>query len=246
MDWMVVCRPVVVFCLVGVAACATAGDDPSDAPPDALTIHLSPDGSPPPPPPDSPDASPTPPPPPPPPPDAAPPPCTPTWTNLLVNAAFDLGTNGWTETSTGGFAIITPAASLPIAPQSGNFAAWLAGYDDAYDQVYQTVTVPAGATALRMTGWRCIATDETIGGGVFDVAGVGILDQSAAPLETLASFTNEDATSATACTWTQFSANAAGVYAGQNVIFFIEASTDFSLPTSFFFDTFSFEAQVCQ
>ncbi len=183
---------------------------------------------------------------PPSPPDAAMGPCTSMWLNLLANTGFDLGATAWTETSTGGYPIVTAAAQLPIPTQAGPFAAWMAGYDSAYDQLYQSVAVPADATALRMSGWRCIASDESPGSGVYDVAGVGILDPSSTPLETLVSFTNEDSISASACTWTPFTATAAGVYAGQSVIFFVEASTDSTLGTSFFFDTFTFEAMVCR
>jgi hypothetical protein len=231
--------PLCAVLLTGAMGCAQ-GVEPEHEP-DAFIIQINVDAQPGPP-----DARPQ---PdafvPPPHPDAAPP-CTLQWINLLANTAFDLGVTGWTETSSGGYPIVTAAAQLPIAPQSGNYAAWLAGYDDAYDQVYQSVAVPPDATGLRMSGWRCVASDEDPGSGIYDVAGVGILDSSATPLETLASFTNEDSISASSCTWAPFSATAAGVYAGQSVIFFVEASTDFSLATSFFFDSFTFEAYVCR
>jgi hypothetical protein len=224
--------------------CAT-GVAPDDGEPDARIIHTTVDAAPNDPPdafvpPEHADAF-----VPPAHPDAAPP-CTPMWQNILANTAFDLGPTSWTETSTGGFTIVTIATQLPIPTQSGAYAAWMAGYDSAYDQLFQSVTVPSDATALRMSGWRCIASDEAPGSGVYDIAGVGILDSSATPLETLASFTNEDSVSAASCAWTPFSATAAGVYAGQSVIFFIEASTDGTLGTSFFFDTFTFEAYVCR
>lgn len=226
-----------------VAGCATAsgGGDPAD-PDGSIIIPNEHDGAP-----DRPDAWQwSPPDAAPPRPDAMPPPCTPAWTNLLTNASLDLGATGWTESSGGGYPIITPAAQLPILPQSGNYAAWTGGYDGAYDQLFQMVTIPPSATGLRMSGWGCFASAETPGSGVWDAAGVGILDASASLLETLVVFTNEHAPSASSCGWIPFSVNAASAYPGQTVIFYVEASNDSINATSFFFDTFVFEALVCE
>lgn len=179
------------------------------------------------------------------PPDAAPTPCTATWQNLLTNASFDLGPSGWMENSGGGYPIVSASAQLPIPTHSGNYAAWTGGYDNAYDQVFQSVTIPADATSLRWSGYGCFASEEAPGSGVYDVAGVGLLNPAGTVLETLYTWSNLNAPSASSCTWTSYSQIASNAYAGQTVTLLVEAVTDSTLGTSFFFDTFVLEALAC-
>src|SRR5690606_4353702 len=60
----------------------------------------------------------------------------------------------------------TPLSPLP----SGSYAAWLGGYDDAADILYQTFTVPAGATNLTVGFYKWLATQETTTSFVYDRA----------------------------------------------------------------------------
>ncbi len=213
-------------CAIAALLSACAVSEPDG--PDGAGIHFLPDAEV-----DRADARPR--------PDAEPE-CTPTWSNLLGNPGFDLGATVWLESSAVDAPIIIPTAQA----HSGGFVAFVAGYDDAFDGIWQTVTIPSAATGLRVSGWRCIASDEDPEGGVFDEALIGIMDASGTTtLEIFAGFDNMDGPSATGCTWTSFLAAAAQVRAGQTVTFVIQAITDGSLPTSFFFDTMVFEAQVC-
>src|SRR2546427_738357 len=81
--------------------------------------------------------------------------CSLVWTNLLTNGALDTGPGTmWVETSLlSPPADIITAADLPLAPQSGTYAAWMGGYLSGDDTLAQQVTVPVGTTALRMSGY---------------------------------------------------------------------------------------------
>jgi hypothetical protein len=202
-----------------------------------------PDAEPPPPPdamPGTPDAAPL--------PDA--PPCTPTTKNLLVNAGFDSGPGGgWTETSAGGFELITSqAGDLPHPAQAGTFAAFLSGYTSppGTDQLLQTITIPASTTALRVKGFRWIETQELSSGGVFDKLFIELLPaQGTSPLETFGAapnFSNKTAST----DWTAFDLPAGATHAGETVRLSVRATFDDSLITNFLVDSLVLEATVCE
>jgi hypothetical protein len=189
-------------------------------------------------------------------PDAAPlpdaPPCTPTTKNLLVNAGFESGPGGgWSETSAGGFELITSqTGDLPHPAQAGTFAAFVGGYNSTTgtqtDQLLQTVTIPASTTALRIKGFRWVETEESGIGGPFDklfiellpATGTGVIETfGAAP-----SFSNKT----TSTDWVAFDLPAAAVHAGETVRFSVRATFDFSDVTNFLVDSLVLEATVCE
>ena len=77
---------------------------------------------------------------------------------LLVNGDFELYHVGWTETGT---VIIRPTGSLPRPPYSGVYAAWLGGYNDADDEMFQNVDVPANINFAKLHLWYWSFTPET-------------------------------------------------------------------------------------
>jgi hypothetical protein len=99
--------------------------------------------------------------------------CTPTgvWQNngtstieLLRNQNFDNTTSTfpWQEASLAMYPIIVSLpANWPVLPQSGPFIAALGGYDGAEDWIFQTVTFPSGATAITLSFYSFVLTDET-------------------------------------------------------------------------------------
>ena len=258
------------FFSLALGACATAGGsdvdagrgelpdaaDRADADPEAPDAAPKPDAAPepdaplpdaePPPPPDAmpgtPDAAPL--------PDA--PPCTPTTRNLLMNPGFDSGPGGgWTETSAGGFALITtvsPAGDLPHAAQAGTFAAFLGGYNAGFastatDRLLQSVTIPASTTALRIKGFRWIETEELAGDGPFDRVFFELLPaQGDTALETFGSFSNQNVVT----DWTAFDLPAAATHAGLSVRLSIRSNVDDSRKTNFLVDSLVLEATVCE
>jgi hypothetical protein len=170
-------------------------------------------------------------------PDAAP--CTPVWTQLLNNADFDAGATSWTETSSGGDII---SDSHPLTPHSGAYVARMAGFNNADTSLYQSVTVPADATGLRLSGFRCYVTSEPLG-TPYDFLDIEIRDSGSNLLETLVSRDNTHA--GATCSWEPFSYTAADPHAGQTIDLSFHGTADESSPTSFYHDSLIFEALAC-
>jgi len=171
--------------------------------------------------------------------DAAPG-CTVQTVQVLTNNAFDAGNVSWvTAPFNAAFPMIDNLADSGYAPQSGGFGAWLNGYAvTSSDRMYQDVAIPASTTALTLTGYRLIYTDEA--GGTFDTASLQVRSTSDAVLATLASWSNADAGG----TWQVFSFNV-GSYAGQTIRLHLSSASDNSFQTSFLFDTLVLNATVC-
>jgi hypothetical protein len=174
------------------------------------------------------------------PPDAAPADaCSPGWIQLLGNGDFESGNTVWTATSNGGDVI--RMGSSPWPPQGGSWQALFLGYNSASQSLTQTVTIPAGATALRLRGYRCFVTNETAS-VPYDNLTIE-LKQGAALLETLAAYSNVDA--GTVCSWTALQVDASSAHAGQTVTLKLLASSDSATATSFGLDTLVLEAFGC-
>jgi hypothetical protein len=167
--------------------------------------------------------------------------CAGHWVELLTNGDFDDGPDPWTQYSELGTDILLDEDDLPLAPDSPHCAAWLGGYNGALDQLYQGVTVPANASALRIRGKSCFATEES-DGNEYDFLTVALLDSADNPLEYL-TWSNLDA--GATCAWTEFEIGAVGSHAGESISLYWEAVTDgeFGI-TNFFLDTLAFEAFV--
>lgn len=166
--------------------------------------------------------------------------CTNVSQQLLVNPGFDQGQNPWIQSAN--FNVIRSSAdspAIPVGVQDGTHAVWLGGDYSVTQTLYQDLLIPANASALELRGYHWVATEEV--GGVWDSAQLELQTTTGSLLESLASWTNEDETTA----WTQFTAPIGGNYAGQTVRLKIQTSTDSSLNTNFFFDSFVFSATVC-
>src|SRR5262249_52485771 len=88
---------------------------------------------------------------------------------LLSNPSFDLGATGWTEMSgLSGAGIINPESEIaPTRAHTAPNVAWLGGYNKGEDKIFQTITIPAGATGMMMTFYYMVETDEDPD-GVYD------------------------------------------------------------------------------
>ena len=197
-----------------------AGDEPDAPPVDRPDARRTPDASPP---------------------DA--PPCTKTWLTLLRNGTFDTGPGGgWSESSASGLALVTnDFEGSGLAGHTGAYAAWLGGTMNGNDTVRQTVTVPAGATRLRLSGYRVIATEETSTAQNdkmdFELRATG----AATVLETLGTFGDNNAVLA----WTAFQFEATSPHDGATLDLVIHATTNATLNTNFFVDSLVLEAFAC-
>lgn len=180
------------------------------------------------------------------PPDASPPdaaPCTKTWLTLLRNGTFDTGPGGgWNESSASGLALVTnDFEGSGLTGHTGAYAAWLGGTLNGNDTLRQTVMVPEGATRLRLSGYRVIATEETSAAQNdkmdFELRATG----AATVLETLGTFGDNNGVLA----WTAFQFEATSAHEGTTVDLVIHATTNATLNTNFFVDSLVLEAFAC-
>lgn len=147
--------------------------------------------------------------------------------DLLVNGSFESGDQGWTQSSAGGYNLISD-----YNPFSGAWGAYLGGADEGDDRLSQTVRMPAGATSIALRAWWSIATAET--GGAFDRMTLSLLRPDGTPLAEL--FSVDDG--AEPDIWDEVTVDLTP-FSGQEVILQARATTDDSNPTDFYMDDIS-------
>ena len=145
-------------------------------------------------------------------------------TEQIVNGGFESGTSPWVQSSANGYQLIDTTR-----PHSGSYSAWLCGYNNCADTIYQTITVPSNGT---LTYWWYMTTQET--SGPYDYLRVRLYNTSGTLLTTLRTWTDRSG----AGVWRQDSLSLAS-YAGQSVRVHFGSTTDSSLTTSFFVDDVS-------
>ena len=153
------------------------------------------------------------------------PPPPPPGPTTIVNGGFESGVAPWTESSSGGYALRDSSR-----PHTGSWSAWLGGYNSATDVVAQAVTVPSNGT---LSYWWYLTTQES-GSTVYDRLRARVLSSSGAVLATVRTWSNASG----AGLWRQDTVSLAA-YAGQSVRLEFNATTDYSLPSSFFVDDVS-------
>ncbi len=151
-------------------------------------------------------------------------------TNILSNSGFESGPTSWTEQSVIGYPVIT--AYLNPTTTDGWYA-WLCGYNECVDSIYQDVTIPADAQGAILNFKYWIKTEETSGTTAWDSMAVRIFSPpNASAYATCNPLSNLNATTgwigSTDC-------NLMG-YKGQTIRIQFSAATDPSLPTDFFLD----------
>ncbi len=163
--------------------------------------------------------------------------CSPTWTNLLVNGGFDSGVTPWTQTSV----ILREAGMMPFSPHAGTHAALFGASNNANDVLVQTVTVPAGATGLRVRGYQCHVTEDPISDS--DTFRVTLETPGGAVLDTLLDISNSDV--APICLWQSFTWTATSALAGQTIVLRLRGRTNLAFLTRFVVDSMSLEWLGC-
>src|SRR5947208_4197554 len=58
--------------------------------------------------------------------------------NVIGNGGFESGTTPWVQSSTNGYQLIDTTR-----PHTGSYSAYLGGYNNGTDTIYQTVSIPA-------------------------------------------------------------------------------------------------------
>ncbi|MHB8600547.1 MAG: COG1470 family protein [Ktedonobacteraceae bacterium] len=155
-------------------------------------------------------------------------------TQLLANNGFENGQSPWRESSSGGYQIIDPTN-----PHTGNYSAYLCGYNYCKDQIWQTVTLPSTTTKVVLSYWLYIDTNES-GNTCYDYFYARIRTSSGGTITTPQTQCNVNVMG-----WTQFTfdvTSALSNYHGKQVQVYFEGTTDPSLPTDFFVDDVTFTA----
>jgi hypothetical protein len=174
------------------------------------------------------------------PPDA----CVPVVTQLLVNPTYDLTPMGagWQQTPIDAqFPLITDQDGVP--EHSAPFKAWLGGLvassGTVTDVLFQDVAIPPLTTQLVLTGVFDVRTSEDPSATFpFDTASLTVTQTNGTPIVTILSLSNLTPKT----DWTPISFTFAQNLSAQTVRLRMTSSNDFSLPTSFFFDTFALTA----
>ena len=153
-----------------------------------------------------------------------------TTTQLLSNPGFENGQSPWVESSAGGYQIIDPTN-----PHTGSYSAWLCGYNNCTDQIWQTVTLPSTTTKVVLSYWLYSDTNEASGSPCYDYFYVRIRNSSGSTIKTVQTKCNSNSTNG----WVQYSfdlTTALSAYSGKQVQVYFEGTNDVSLPSDFFVD----------
>ncbi len=148
---------------------------------------------------------------------------------ILLNGDFEGGIQNWSEYSSGYYELITNY--YPWA-YSGSWFSWLAGFDSAFEYIYQDLTIPANATSASVNFYYQIDTEETET-YPYDTMEVDILDPiTNAVLKTLDILGNGDANE----NWAASNAYDISEFKGKTIRLAFWTTTDDNLPTSFLVD----------
>ncbi|NYF98523.1 M28 family peptidase [Janibacter cremeus] len=147
--------------------------------------------------------------------------------DAVTNGSFEDGASGWSgDTGT--------INDLGTGAHSGQYKAYLVGYGSRKQEgIRQQVSVPKGgelAFHLR------VDTDESTWWGAYDTMKVNVLDSSGDPIETMATYSNLDASSSYAQHTLDMSR-----YAGQDVTIEFIGQEDVRYQTSFLVDDVSLQ-----
>jgi hypothetical protein len=153
--------------------------------------------------------------------------------SLIVNRDFEQGHAFWVELGS----TIIYNSGLPVTPHGGSWAAWLGGYNNATDTLYQSFLLPNGATSVNLAYYAWMDTQETTT-GTYDYLRVRLRNGSGTLLQTIDTL-NDNLTKRTWLIRT-FTVSNLGQYAGQTLRLSFEGTTDGSYFTSFVVDDISF------
>jgi subtilase family serine protease len=153
-----------------------------------------------------------------------------TVTELITNGGFENGQSPWTESSTGGYQLVDTSR-----PHTGSYSAYLNGYNNSTDTIYQTITIPSTATSATLTFWTYVSTTET--SHAYDYMYAQVRNTSGSALSTLLTVND-----GTASGWVQHSYSLLN-YKGQTIQIAFKGTNDASNPTDFFVDDVSLQVQ---
>ena len=151
--------------------------------------------------------------------------------STILNGDFEQGHVAWTESSSGGWDIIYPAASTPIiTAHSGSWVAWLGGADYETSRLSQTFSVPVGTSVLHYWYWS--GSEDACGYDYFRIKVNGA---------TL--FTRDLCAASDTSGWVEGTLNLAA-YANTSITLMFEVTTDSSLNSNMFLDDVSLSSTL--
>jgi hypothetical protein len=159
---------------------------------------------------------------------------------LIGNPNFDTTAIAWTEASGGGYPLIT---TPPIAAQTSPYVLWEGGYDNANDDCYQSVTIPAGALSISYSFYYLVGTNEVASTNKYDVMDAYLYDPTTNNEQVFLELSNVDDNGTTQ--WRRFSTQLPTGLAGHAWEFGFITSTDYQDFTNFFIDTVSLNVSAC-
>ncbi|MBV9256780.1 MAG: hypothetical protein JO215_02050 [Ktedonobacteraceae bacterium] len=149
--------------------------------------------------------------------------------NIVANASFDTGVAPWQESSSGGYEIIDPSKA-----HTGTKSAYLCGYNNCNDQIWQNVAVPSSFTTVTFSFWTYIATSETSATKCYDHFFAKLRTSHGVDIATVQQLCNINAHG-----WTQFTSDVTAslnAYKGQTIQVYFQGTTDYTQPTDFYVD----------
>ncbi len=161
-------------------------------------------------------------------------------TERLTNGSFSSGASGWALVSN--FWAGTNLTRYRTSPgyASGGVDSTGSPKNNASGYMYQTVTIPSGATSATLSFWLNITSDESTTTIQYDKLYVEVLNSSGTVLTTLARYSNLNKGTAcgTTCSYNQKSFNLTS-YKGQTIRIQFRATTDGATDTVFRIDDVS-------
>jgi hypothetical protein len=151
---------------------------------------------------------------------------------LIQNGGFENGQTPWSESSSGGYQIVATST-----PHTGSYSAYLCGYNNCTDQIWQTVTIPSTMTKATESFWLYLSTNES-GSTCYDYFYARIRTSSGAVITTPLQQCNANAHG-----WTQYTfdvTSALSAYKGQQVQIYFTGTTDGTLTSSMYVDDVTF------
>jgi subtilisin family serine protease/chitodextrinase len=149
--------------------------------------------------------------------------------NILLNPGFEEGPVSWTDSPANRYPVIT-AYLNPTANNS--WYAWLCGYNNCVDKLYQDVTVPADAQSAYVQFNYWITTDETSSATAYDTMTVRIYSPPNATTYTYWTLSNLNPTTG----WVLSPEYKLSAFKGQTIRLQFAATTDSSFTTDFYVD----------
>jgi kumamolisin len=151
-----------------------------------------------------------------------------TTTQMLSNNGFESGQSPWSESSSGGYQIVSTQN-----PHSGSDSAWLCGYNNCSDAIWQSVALPSSTTKVVLSYWVYIDTNES-GSTCYDYFRARLRTSTGATISTVSTKCNANASG-----WTQYTFDVTSTlssYKGKTIQVYFLGTTDSSLISDFFVD----------